>query len=170
MGRVPPLLPAEAFKRVARLARFDGTSVLAIGAAFGFAAALAHDQSGTLVGLLAAGAGAVELHGLGLLHHGEERGWRWLVLSQFGLLAVILGYCVIRLEHVDLEPMRPYITAEQKRQIAAAGMTVDQFLGVLYRATYYLVAALSVGYQGGMVLFYARRREAIVAALHDPSE
>lgn len=170
MAPVPPLLPAEIFRRVLRMAHFDGSTVLFVAAAFGLAAALLHDQTGTVVGVLAAGAGALELHGAGLLRHGEARGCRWLVASQLALLAVILGYAALRLEHVNLAPMESLLTAEQRRVIAQSGLTPAEVLGMTYRLTYVVVCAVSLVYQGGMAVYYFRRRGALAAALSEPGE
>src|SRR5688500_10289645 len=90
----PPLLPAETLARVVRLARFDGTGALLLGSFFAIATALVRDIPFTAIGLLAAGAGAVELHGIALLRERQARGMSWIIASQPLLLIVILGYCV----------------------------------------------------------------------------
>src|SRR5678816_1370684 len=86
----PPLLPEETLARVLRLARFDGMGALVLGGMFALFAAAARDFPFAAIGLLAAGAGAVELHGAALLRQGDRRGMQWLVASQPYLLLVIL--------------------------------------------------------------------------------
>ena len=103
----PPLLPAHALRRVTHIARLDGLGVLTVAGLFALASALLHDEVGTAIGLVVAGAGAIELHGVALLRHGTERGMRWLVGSQLMLLIVVLGYVVARLWHIDISMMRP---------------------------------------------------------------
>jgi hypothetical protein len=93
----PPLLPEETLIRVYRLARRDGLSVLMIAGAFALLTAAMGDRTGTAIGLLVSAAGAVELHGAHLLREGETRAMRWLIASQFYLMAVILAYCALRL-------------------------------------------------------------------------
>src|SRR5262245_17604351 len=59
----PPLLPEVTLFRVLRLARFDGMGAMLLGGIFALLSASAGDFPFASIGLLAAGAGAVELHG-----------------------------------------------------------------------------------------------------------
>lgn len=165
MTRIPPLLPEEVLNRVLRLARFDGMGVLVVAGLFSLLAAVAGDASGAIIGLLIAGAGAIELHGAGLLQHGDTRGMNWLIFSQLFLLALILGYCAYRVTNVDFSLIRASLTPELKAQIAATGMGMDEFLHLFNRTVFAMVATLTVIYQGGMTLYYLRRREAVARAL-----
>lgn len=165
MSKLPPFLPEETLVRVLRLSRLDGMSVLVIAGLFAVMSALAGDQLGAIVGLLVAGAGAVELHGATLLHHGEPRGLRWLVGSQLFLLATIVGYCALRLLHPAFEPLHAAMTPEMKTSLEAAGWTEDEFVGLVYQVTYAAVATVTCAYQGGMAIFYWRRRQAVTEAL-----
>ena len=70
----PPLLPEVILMRVLRLARFDGMGALMLGGMFALVAASARDFPFAAIGLLAAGAGAIELHGAALLKEGQPRG------------------------------------------------------------------------------------------------
>jgi len=92
----PPILPAETLRRVTRIARFDGLSVLIVAGGFALLSAASKDISGAVIGLLIAAAGAIELHGVALLRVGRD-GMRWLVSSQLYLMAVILAYAGFRL-------------------------------------------------------------------------
>jgi hypothetical protein len=163
----PPLLPAEALRRTVRLARLDGTTMLALAGVFALASAADKDVTGATVGLMVAGAGAIELHGATLLRGGMARGVNWLVASQLFLMVVVLAYVGLRLAHVDIAPLRGLLTDEQRTVLRQAGMTVDSFLMTVYRIAYELVAAATVLYQGGMTLHYLRRRGPIATALAD---
>ncbi len=163
--QTPPILPEETLRRVLRIARLDGMSVLVVAGLFGLLSAVVHDHGGAAVGLLIAGAGAVELHGAGLLRAGDGRGMSWLVGSQLYLLLSVLGYAALRLTHVDLEPMRMLVTEKQRLVITEAGLTEDQFLGTIYSMTYAVFAVVTLIYQGGMSIYYHRRRAAVSAAL-----
>jgi hypothetical protein len=163
----PPFLPAQALQRVIHIARLDGMGVLAIAGLFALASALMHDQVGTLIGLVVAGAGAVELHGVALLRHGIERGMHWLVGSQVLLLVVVLAYVLLRLTHVDTAMMKPLLTEQQRQAIAQSGMGVDAFLRMVYIGTYAMVGVATVLYQGGLTVYYQRRRAAVAVALRD---
>jgi len=169
----PPLLPIEALARVLRLARLDGTSVLVLSGAFALVSALTGDGFGTGIGLVIAGAGAIELHGVGLLRAGEFRGVRWLIMAQVLLLLVILAYCGLRLQQMDLSALQTafdramtYPLFRDAWQVQEElGITKDEFLIQNYRLTYRLVAFLTLCFQGGMIWYYLRRREIIRAAL-----
>jgi hypothetical protein len=165
MLKAPPLLPEEIFQRVLRLARFDGLSVTAIAALCAMLAASTGDRMGAGIGVLVAGAGLIELHGVTLLRHSEPRGMTWIINSQLLIMGAMLGYCALRLAHPQLEPLRATVTDEMKEQLAVIGWTVDQFIGTVYRFTYFAVALATFLYQGGMALYYARRRAAVTTAL-----
>ena len=170
MARTPPLLPDEILRRVIRTSKFDGAGVLVIAGAFALASASVHDVTGAEAGLLIAAAGAMELHGSALLRQGETKGTRWLVASQLFLLAIVLGYIGWRLQNVDIAPMRPLLMTEQREAIAKAGLTVDDFLRTVYKATYEILGIASILYQGGLALYYFRRRTAVTTALGERYE
>jgi hypothetical protein len=161
----PPLLPEETLLRVLRLARFDGTGALLLGGLFALAAAAGGNFPFAAIGLLAAGAGAVELHGAALLRQGEPRGMSWLIVSQPFLLLVILSYCALRLWFVDLPPVpesfQPLFAASAEQW----GLSVQDYQRALNRITAAAVALAALGFQGGMLIYYLRRRGPVAAAL-----
>jgi hypothetical protein len=163
----PPLLPSEILRRLLRVARFDGMSVLGVAGAFALISAASRDVSGAVIGLMVAAAGAIELHGVGMLRVGRIGGMRWLVASQAYLLATLLGYAGMRLMNPDIAQLKPIVTAELAAQIQQAGMSVDQFLLEFLRLVYVAVAAVTTLYQGGMVIYYLRRRTAVEIALQE---
>lgn len=161
----PPLLPEETLHRVLRVARLDGLSVAFIAGLFALFAALAGDWLGAVIGLLVAGAGAIELHGATLLVHGERRGMNWLVGSQLFLLTTVVAYCGLRLLHPGLGPLLAAVTDDMKLSLQSAGWTPERFVTFVYNTTYYAVAVVTVIYQGGMALYYFRRRAPVARAL-----
>lgn len=161
----PPLLPEEALTRVLRVARFDGTGALALGAIFALMAAAGGDFPFAVIGLLGAGAGAVELHGAALLRQGEPRGMNWLVASQPFLLVVVLTYCAIRLWLADLPPVPESFQGLFAASAQQWGLTVPEYQRALNRITVVAVAAVAAGFQGGMMVFYLRRRAPVARAL-----
>lgn len=151
--------------RVVRLARLDGLSVLVLGTLFAISAATIREVPFAAVGLLAAGAGAVELHGLGLLRQGEPRGMSWLIASQPFLFVVILGYCVLRGTHFEMPPI-----PEQFREIVELSaqqwkMSVEDYFRMVNTITAVALGVVAFFYQGGMTLYYWRRRAAVRLAL-----
>ena len=163
--QAPPLLPEETFARVCRVARFDGMSVLVVAGVFAVISALAGDVVGAVIGLLVAGAGAMELHGVTLLHHGQPRGMTWLWGSQCFLLLSILGYCGFQLLRSKLPALPPEVATLIQQDADQLGMTVQEFLRMFNRMLYGGVAVATLIYQGGMAFYYLRRRTAVQRAL-----
>lgn len=150
-----------------RVARFDGMSILGVAGLFALISAASRDISGALIGLLVALAGAFELHGVALLRARRPGGIRWLVSSQLYLLTTMLAYVALRLARPDIASIRAVVTSELAEQIQQAGMGVDEFLLEFLRLVYLAVAAATLLYQGGMTIYYLRRRAAIEAALRE---
>jgi hypothetical protein len=167
---LPPPLPVDTLERVIRLARTDGRLLLVIAGLFAAMSAMGLQQIGAIAGCLAAGCGALEVHGANLLRQGDPRGLRWLVRSQLALLAVIAGYVVARLLTFDPELMRSLITDEMRTTFAQAGIQEEDILPMVkavYQFMYGAVAFVSLLYQGGMALYYRRKAPAVEAALED---
>ncbi|HEY9155275.1 MAG TPA: hypothetical protein VIM69_09100, partial [Opitutaceae bacterium] len=59
----PPPLPSEILSRVIRIAGLDGRIVLWSSGIFALLSAAAHSALGAIIGLAAAGTGAIEVHG-----------------------------------------------------------------------------------------------------------
>jgi hypothetical protein len=175
--RRPPLLPIEALRRVLRLAWLDGASVLGIAAAVALYSASRQDELGTIVGLAVAAAGAIELHGVSLLRHGMAHGMRWLIISQFALMGVILTYVGRQLGQVDASTLAAIsrmltdaMPPDQLQQLQLqTGMGFGDLVHSFYRSLYELLGFLTVLYQGCMALHYCRRTPAVAAALHEPA-
>jgi len=169
--RQPPLLPAETLERVERLARFDGITLVILGSLFAITAASVRDVPFALIGLLAAGAGALELHGVGLLREGERRGMTWLVASQPMLLVVIWCYGALRLLFFEPPPLNEGMADIAKAGAAQWGMPVEEYFRRVNQIIVGTLSVIAVLYQGGMTLYYVRRRAAVAAALQleDPA-
>lgn len=161
----PPLLPEETLARVLRAARFNGMSVMVVSGIFALISAVAKDPVGAVAGLVVAGAGAMEVHGGSVLDHGYVRGMRWLVWSQLLCLGAILAYCGVRYAMGTTPPLpeelRPAITADAEQ----LGMTAEELILRSYRLGLFLVATLSLIYQGGMAIYYLRRQAPVAQAL-----
>ena len=57
------------------------------------------------------------------------------------------------------------MTSEVRASIEQTGMTEEQFLATTYRFGYRLIAVITFFYQGGMALYYFRRRQGVERAL-----
>ena len=162
----PPFLPEETLLRVLRIARLDGMSVAFVAGLFALIAAVSGDWLGAVVGLLVAGAGAVELHGATLLQHGEPRGTNWLVTSQLLMLGTMLGYCALQMIRARIPEFPAELDALLQQDADQIGVSKHDFLLFAFnRLLYGLLAVATVFYQGGMALYYFRRRDPVARAL-----
>jgi hypothetical protein len=166
----PPLLPEETCSRVLRLAKLDGTGVLALGALFAVLAAAGGEAHFAIVGLLAAAAGTIELHGASLLQRGEARGIRWLVASQPFLLGVIYAYCALRLTHFEMPPVPERFREAMETTARELGLTLEEYFRLVNRLTAQIVAGVATIYQGWMTVYYFRRRAAVEQAIAELPE
>src|SRR5277367_6274103 len=172
----PPKLASEILRSVLRIARFDGLSVLFLAGFFALVSAASGDVSGAAFGLLIAAAGAIELHGMGLLRAIDRRGMTWLVSSQVYLMVVVLGYVAFRLANPDSDPVVKLVkaaVATDGSDLQQAGLDPAKVMAdfpAQLRLLYLAVAAVTVVYQGGMAVYYLRRRTAVETALDEISE
>lgn len=158
MRNTPPILPIEAYRRVLRLARANGTAVLFGGGLFALLSASSGDRIGTFISLLVAGSGAMELHGANLLARAGSAGVRWLLLSQAFLMAVIFSYTAFAMKHLGASAITDSFTPTELQTL---NVTKQQIASLFYFAC--VLATLI--YQGGMLVYYAMRRRAVLAAL-----
>ena len=139
--------------------------VLWISGGFALLSAAGHDVIGALGGVAAAGAGAMEFHGSGVLRNGESRGLDWAIRGELLLLAVIWIYSAARLTYFDPEMIKPFIKPELAQQISTLNVTEDQFLRSMNLVIYVVVCFVSLIYQGLVVGYYARKRSSIKQAV-----
>ncbi len=164
--KTPPLLPEETLLRVLRVARLDGMSMLLIAGVFALLSALGGDVIGAMIGLLVAGAGAVELHGATMITHGETHGMRWLTGSQMLCLVSVICYCGVQWLRARVPVFPPEVEALLQQDADQLGMTKHDFILFAFnRLLYVILAAGTLVYQGGMAIYYLRRRGAVARAL-----
>ena len=187
MSQSPPPLPEKVLARVLKVSTFEGRTVLVLSGGFGLLSAMSADWLGACVGALVAGAGAVELHGGSLLRQGRARGMNWLVRAELLLLNTVLLYVAVKLVTFRPPPtfdalfspdMRAALAekglslAQVKDQLYSASGYNEKDLLVLYvkffRGVYALVAVLTLLFQGGMALYFHRRRKIVSVALGEP--
>jgi hypothetical protein len=175
----PPPLPAAVLTRVLRITAIDGRVLVFLAGGFALISALAADWTGAIVGGLAAAAGVIELRGRRRLMANDITGVNWLVRSQILLLAIILIYVTYQLvsynpqqmldqfEHVLNETQRAN-GLEVTPLSELVGMTRKEFVAFVksgVRNSYIAVAVLSILFQGGLAVYYHRKRPALAKAL-----
>jgi hypothetical protein len=159
----PPKLPSEILRRLLKVARFNGMSVIILAGLFTLLSAAELDVSGTIWGVFITAGGVAEVRGVALLK-ARRPGLQWLIGSQLYLMIVILCYVCVRIVNLAKDPMLAEVTSSFKQ----AGLDMDQMpidLQQLARTSYLAVAALTVLYQGGMAFYYFRRRAAVESAI-----
>ena len=161
----PPPVPGLVLRRVLWLARFDGLGVLWVATFFALTTAGIGDITGAGAWLILAGAGAIGLHGVGLLRGGQTRGVNWLVGSQLLFIAVVFVDCGVRLTHYDPTQLRAALTDEMKTTLVQAKFDPEDFLLLVWRTTYGLIALATLLYKGGLALYFHLRRPAVADAL-----
>jgi hypothetical protein len=172
----PPKLVSEILRSVLLVARFDGVSGLVLAVFFALVSAASGDVSGAAFGLLIAAAGAIELHGMALLRAIDRRGMTWLIGSQLYLMTVVLGYVAYRMSNSDSDPLVKMVksaVATDGVELQQAGLDPAKVMAdfpAQLRLLYLAVAALTIIYQGGMAIYYLRRRAAVAAALDEIGE
>jgi hypothetical protein len=173
MAKSPPLLPAEILRRVIRVARFHGLSIVIFTGAFTLGTAAFGDFKSALVCLAITAAGFLELRGAKLLAAGQPRGLDWLVRSHLYLLTVILIYIAWQLltyspaqaRHLLAPAMQSAGMQDQLDAIGASPEDVSQMMSMIYYAGYGIFAVVSILYSGAFALYYHGKRATVAAAL-----
>jgi len=166
----PPPLPHDRVARVLRVASIDGKLLLFIAGAFAILAAYTGDRVGAIVGCCAAGAGALELNGVGRIQNFIAEGVEQLIKSQLLLLAVILIYAAYQLTHFNPEEILSAVTPRMRERFMELGIGEDQYLPILrqtYQTLYVTVGVVSLFYQGGLALYYRRARPTVYRLLNN---
>jgi hypothetical protein len=175
MAQKPPPLPGDILKRVILVASVDGRLLLVTLGALAIMFAMGGNVAGALLCVLAAGTGAMELHGAGLLGGGESRGMDWLVRAQLLLMVLILFFTGWQLTHYDpafyaahSDEMFERLPGWYKKMLDDNGMTRTD-LPMLLKAGYMMffttVGCATVAYQGLLARYYHRRRIPVAIAL-----
>lgn len=163
---LPPLLPDARRRRALEVARLNGRGVIAfclVGAAL---ALVRREWLEAGLGLVATSAGLLELSGRRRALAGAPDAWRRLVGAQVWLLALILGYAAWRWVATTPEELwrtlPGFLRQHLDTQLYLAGFdpALDRpfLLALLNQAVCGSLALVALAYQGGLALYYARRR------------
>ena len=168
MANKPPPLPSEILARVLHVATLDGRLLMIVAGTLAILHAAAYQATGAIIGCLVAGAGALELHGTGMLRLGDARGMNWLVRSQLVLLAIMLIYASVKLlTPAELIMKEIHFTDELTQTLEQTGLSKLQFARLFQLVAYPTIGLVTLLYQGAMAIYYHRRRAAVSTALDD---
>ncbi len=175
-----PTKPEKALKRVLRISRLNGWSVIIIAALGALITLAMGDVSGMAVGVLIAMAGWMEVRGHKLLKKRNPDGMKALVRSQMFLLAIILVYCGTRLGSFDSGYLKDQVLPNLREWFSLLGFNIDEILKqsgtttdeilswarTAFFAGYGSFALVTLFYQGGMALYYRAKTPLVIEALH----
>ncbi len=158
---------ARRLKRLLRISRVNGWTVVVIAGLFGLLSLLTLDVAGFLVGAGVTGAGAMEIVGHRRLENGQSGARGFMVGSQGWLIFCVLIYCTWRLFIFDVDdPLAILGDSELLRSVATSGglpmSVLEGMVTLVYQLMYRLVAALTLIFQGGLGLYYWLRVGALV--------
>ena len=166
-----PTPQEKALKRVLTVSRLNGWSVIVV-AGLGVLLALAlGDLSSAAIGLLGVASGAMEVRGHRALKRRDVGGMKWLVRSQWFLLAVILVYCASRLGSFDADTVMGSLTPDMEVLLKESGVERSDILPLVRTAFFTLygtVAIVCLIYQGGLALWYRNKTRLVTEALTAP--
>jgi hypothetical protein len=162
------LTPEKALAGVRKLSRLNGWSVVIIASLGTFVTLLLGDLLGLAIGLLVMGAGVMEVHGNRRLANGDAKGMNWLVRSQLFLMAFVVVYAVSRLASFDGETALANLTPEMAAALQELQIDPRDLLPLIKLSLwggYGAVMVVTIGYQGGLSLFYRGRIPLVTQAL-----
>jgi len=163
----PPPPPDKTLARVLRIAGLEGGSVLVIGLLSLMVSVVSFSPVGLLVSALLTGCGAAELRGAKLLREGQTRGMDWLVRAELALMTVVLCYALGRLLTLDAASVQKEMAAHRHEldQLGVDTSELGRMALIALRTTYASLALVTILFQGGLALYYHRRRAAVAEAL-----
>ncbi len=168
---MPALTSPAALQRILHLSAINGWSVVIIAGLGTLLSALLVQSVGVAIGLLVTCGGVMELRGRRRLRRGDPTGMTLLVRAQLLVLGVIAIYVVTRLFSYDAETVLGNVTPEMQAVFDEAEVVPRDLLPVIqiaFYAIYGVVLAVVVFYQGGLALYYHRRRPLVEQALARP--
>jgi hypothetical protein len=156
---------------VLRVSALNGWSITIVAGLSLVVTLLIGDWLGGLISVLVVTTGLIELHGRRLLTQGRIDGGRWLKNAQWGLMAVLCGYCVWQLLRVDPQRVLAKVPVESWRALRSLGYTETALSSLVRVASYGLYGAVifaSLLHQGCLLYFYGRAMPKIAEGFTPP--
>ena len=162
-----PQTPAAVLARVLRIARFDGWSIAIVSGLSLLGVVFSLNPVTLIVAATVFAASLHELSGARQLKAGNIAGVNALVRSQVIILGAILAYCAVRIASYSPELLDESLSRAQAMgyEIPISRAELEPMVHKFYNITYSIVAAVTVCYQGGLAIYYHRRRLILAQAL-----
>ncbi|HTJ79122.1 MAG TPA: hypothetical protein VL357_09010 [Rariglobus sp.] len=161
--------PKDILHRVMKIARLNGRSIVIVAGICALISLAGGDIVGGVIGLIVAAGGAVELRGCRKLQqHDADEGITLLIRAQWIVMGAICAYALGKLFSYDAQTAMGNMTGDMKTIIDQFGLSsadINRILTPVFYAIYVTVLVVTVIYQGGMVIYYRNRREAVREAL-----
>lgn len=177
-----PRPPADVLRRVIRLSRLNGWSVVIFAGLGVLVSLLLLDPIGLATCLLITLGGVIEVRGSRRLRRRDPDGMRLLVRSQLVVLGVIWVYALPRLLSFDATYLQDQVIPNLREIMAASGADFDSLLAqagldakaivplvhLFFVVLYGSVMLATLFYQGGLALYYRHRAAVVTEALRAP--
>jgi len=111
------------------------------------------DVPGLAIGVILTGVGVGQLRAVPRLKHGDPEATRTLARNELLLMAGIIGYSVLK-----LTVLREVDPALKQADTGDLGLDLGELADSLTTAVYSTFIAVTLIYQGGLSLYYKRRR------------
>jgi len=147
-------------KRAAGVASFSAITALVLGSSTALYAVLAPDIGAVVAALILIASGTIELVGRRRLLRAELGATRMLMLNQLALFACVAIYCIVQLSTFSTQSIVTEITSMLDQDIESQGRLVH-YIRLVHYALYGSVLLASLASQGGLALYYARRRKQV---------
>lgn len=155
--------------RAARVAKSSSIVTLIIGGLGLVVTLLSWDWSGLLISLAICAVGATEWVGYKRMRQAMPAAAKLLGANQLAFAGVITLYCLVKMLTFSTEQVKAAaLSPEFRSQLSAMpslqksiDTEIDQWAPLVTYGFYSLVIVLSVGFQGGLALYYFSRRKYI---------
>jgi len=157
--------------RVLTIARVDGWSLIAVAGPAGLVSLFSRDLPSTLTAAGVTLCGLLELRGHARLRRREVSGLRWLIAAQLSCLLFILGYVAVIVRAASADHLLSLLPAFSKAQLEFLFPDPAElrfWFAILTQLSAWLLAGLTLLYQGGLALYYARTRVAALRSFANP--
>lgn len=161
----------RAIKTAARIANLSATVTIVLGVIVFFLALWSQSFASAVAAIIVCAAGLVEFLGYCRMRRAQRSAPVILGTNQLVLLGLIIIWCVVQMATFTPETAKGLMSPEFRSQLSAAMPELEQWIDkqvpIFYYGFYSLVIVGSIGFQGGLALYYLTRRKHIDAYNRD---